>query len=58
MKGNIFLHILLFIILGIMPHCITSDTLKRPLETITFDGKNYENEMKGDKFAKVQTFSA
>ena len=42
---------------GIMPHCITSDTLERPLKIMPFDGMNYEQEMKGEKFNIVQEFS-
>ena len=42
---------------GIMPHCITSDTMEGPFRTIFFDGKNYEAEMKDKKYTEVQTFS-
>lgn len=42
---------------GIMPHCITSNTLKKPYKIMSFNGINYENEMKGEKFARVQSFT-
>ena len=48
---------MIFHLSGIMPHCITSNTLRKPYNIMSFNGINYENEMKGEKFARVQSFT-
>ncbi len=42
----------IYLLAGIMPHCIDGDTLEVTSEFCSFDGKNWEQEILKKEFVK------